>query len=114
MLHVERADLVGQIVAGLHCSTSDKALVKFSTSDHVTAEAQVRGTNCNVIDAHVTTSGEVGKVLAAALDASGRAHRAPGGPHQALRWSEVSASTFAADSLGNGKGPLAPDEVRFA
>ena len=62
-----------QIVASLHCHTGDHAFIKFSTSDHVTAEAQVRGADCSVIDAHVTTSGEVGKVLAAALDANGRA-----------------------------------------
>jgi hypothetical protein len=65
-----------EIVASLHCSTSDKALIPASVSERVTADAQVRGADCSVQNASVRPSGEIGKVLASALNADGRVRTA--------------------------------------
>jgi hypothetical protein len=65
-----------QIVASLHCHTSDAAFIKASISERVTADASVRGSDCTVQDAKVRPSGEIGKVLSKALDLDGRARAA--------------------------------------
>jgi hypothetical protein len=65
-----------EIVASLHCHTGDQALIPVSISERVTADAQVRGADCSVQNVSVRPSGEIGKVLASALNANGRARNA--------------------------------------
>jgi hypothetical protein len=65
-----------QIVASLRCHTGDRALIPVSVSEQVTADAVVRGSDCTVQSARVRPSGEIGKVLARALDLDGRARKA--------------------------------------
>jgi hypothetical protein len=65
-----------EIVANLNCRTSDRAVIPFSLSERVTADAQVRGADCSVQNARLRPAGEIGKILASQLDADGRARKA--------------------------------------
>lgn len=65
-----------EIVANLHCHTSDKAFIKSSVSERVTANAVVRGADCSVEDVKVNPSGEIGKLLSKAFDVEGLARTA--------------------------------------
>jgi hypothetical protein len=65
-----------QIVASLHCHTSDAAFIKASVSERVTADATVRGSDCSVQGVTVRPSGDIGKVLSQAFDLDGRARTA--------------------------------------
>ena len=65
-----------QIVASLHCHTSDAAFIKASVSERVTADATVRGSDCSVEATTVRPSGDIGKVLGQALDLNGQARTA--------------------------------------
>ncbi|WP_192355937.1 hypothetical protein [Mesorhizobium mediterraneum] len=60
-----------EIVASLRCKTSDKAFVQASVSDTVTAKAEVRGADCQLLDIDVQTSGAVGKILVRAFNVNG-------------------------------------------
>ncbi|TPK85714.1 hypothetical protein FJ936_09250 [Mesorhizobium sp. B2-4-13] len=60
-----------EIVASLRCKTSDKAFVKVALSDTGTANAQVRGADCQLLEVNVQTSGEVGKILIRAFNVNG-------------------------------------------
>lgn len=61
------------VVATLSCKTSDKALIKSSVAEKVTATMQVSGSDCKVTDIKVAASGEIGKVLAKVFDLDGKA-----------------------------------------
>ncbi|AWB19993.1 hypothetical protein DA075_02800 [Methylobacterium currus] len=65
-----------EINASFSCSTSPAALIKFSTSDRVRATADIRGSDCQVLDVKVNTSGEISKVVLKAFDANGRVRTA--------------------------------------
>lgn len=65
-----------QLVASLRCHTGDRALIPVSISERVTADAVVRGADCAVQSAGVRPSGDIGRVLARALDLDGRARTA--------------------------------------
>jgi hypothetical protein len=62
-----------EIVASLHCHTSDAAVIPISISEHVTADAQIRGADCSVQSVNVKPAGEIGKILVSAFNVSGRA-----------------------------------------
>lgn len=65
-----------KITASLNCRTSDAALIKTSVSEHVTAEAEVRGADCHVQNVQVRPSGEIGKILVQAFNVDGLARKA--------------------------------------
>ena len=65
-----------EIVVSLNCHTGDKAVIPASISERVTAEAEVRGSDCTVQKAYVKPSGEIGKILAKAMDLDGRGRKA--------------------------------------
>jgi hypothetical protein len=65
-----------EIVVGLRCRTSDRALIPVSISGRVTADAGVRGSDCTLLDVHVRPSGEIGKILIKAFNAKGQARKA--------------------------------------
>jgi hypothetical protein len=60
-----------KVIADLRCKTSDKAFVKASISDTVTANAKVRGADCQLISVDVQASGDLGKLLMHAFDVNG-------------------------------------------
>jgi hypothetical protein len=65
-----------EIVVNLHCHTGGEALIPISISERVTADAQVRGADCNVQSVSVRPSGEIGKILASAFNLDGSARKA--------------------------------------
>lgn len=67
--HGATSDL--EIVADLRCKTGDKVIIKASISDTVTAKAQVRGADCQLIDVDVQASGDLGRILLRAFNVSG-------------------------------------------
>ena len=60
-----------EIVADMRCKTSDKAFIKASASDIVTAKAQVRGADCQLLNVDVQAKGEIGKIFLRAFDVNG-------------------------------------------
>ena len=52
----------------LQCKTSDKALITASISEKVHATVTVRNSDCQITDYDVTTSGEIGKIIASTAD----------------------------------------------
>ncbi|KMO33786.1 hypothetical protein VQ03_24375 [Methylobacterium tarhaniae] len=65
-----------EIHASFSCRTGDKALIPFSTSDRVKATAEVRGSDCSVVDVKVNSSGEISKVALGIFNANGQARKA--------------------------------------
>lgn len=65
-----------RVDTSLNCHTSDKAVVPGSVSENVSADADVRGADCQVTDIRVKPSGELGKALASMFDANGKAREA--------------------------------------
>ena len=68
----------------LHCHDSDESVGSHllgsknqaSVSDHVTVEADARGSDCSVIGVQVKPSGELTKIAAKIFDADGKARKA--------------------------------------
>jgi hypothetical protein len=65
-----------EIASTLKCRTSDRALIKSEVSEHVTAFAVVRASDCQIVDLGVNTSGELGQLLLRAFDVPGKARDA--------------------------------------
>jgi hypothetical protein len=65
-----------EIVASLRCHTSSAALLPASVSERVGAEAIVLGSDCTVQGIKLKPSGEIGKILSAALGLNGLARNA--------------------------------------
>lgn len=65
-----------EIVADLKCKTSDQALIKAQIGDRVTARAEVRASDCQLLSVDVTAAGEIGKLLLDAFDVNGEARNA--------------------------------------
>ncbi len=65
-----------EIIADLKCETSDKALIKSEIAERVTVTAEVRGSDCQVINIDISASGEIGGLILRAFDADGEARKA--------------------------------------
>ena len=65
-----------EIVADLKCRTGDKALIKSEVAERATANAEVRGADCQIISIDVSASGEIGALLLRAFDVNGKARDA--------------------------------------
>jgi hypothetical protein len=65
-----------EIVVDLKCKTGDNALFKTEATERVTAEAEVRGSDCQIEKIDFSAGGEVGKLLLRAFDANGKAREA--------------------------------------
>ena len=64
------------MVVDLKCRTSDDAFIKASVSERVTASATVQASDCQILDLSVEASGDIGRILLGAFDASGAARKA--------------------------------------
>jgi hypothetical protein len=64
------------MVVSLTCKTSDKALIKASVSEKVSASARVRASDCQILDLKVEAAGDIGRILLAAFGAAGAARTA--------------------------------------
>lgn len=60
-----------EVVANLRCKTSDKAFLKASVSDTVTAKAQVRGKDCQLLDIDVSAGGDIGQIFIRSFNVNG-------------------------------------------
>ena len=65
-----------EIVVDLECKTSDKAFFKGKVAETVTATAEVRASDCELLNVNVSAAGEIGKLLIQAFDVNGRARGA--------------------------------------
>jgi hypothetical protein len=65
-----------EIVADLKCKTSGDAFIKTEIGDRVTALAEVRASDCQLLNVDVTTSGEIGKLLLNSFNVNGKARDA--------------------------------------
>ncbi|CAN7263997.1 hypothetical protein [Mesorhizobium caraganae] len=63
------------MVANLRCKTSDNAFLKASVSDTVTAKAQVRGNDCQLLDIDVNAGGDIGKIFINSFNVNGIARK---------------------------------------
>jgi len=64
------------MVVDLKCRTSDAAFIQASVSEQVTASATVQASGCQILDLSVEASGDIGRILLGAFDASGAARKA--------------------------------------
>lgn len=60
-----------EVVANLRCKTSDNAFLKASVSDTVTAKAQVRGKDCQLLDIDVNAGGDIGQIFIRSFNVNG-------------------------------------------
>lgn len=65
-----------EIIADLKCKTGDSALIKSELGERVTATAEVRGSDCQILSIDISASGEVGALLIRAFDVNGKARAA--------------------------------------
>ena len=59
------------MTASLTCKTSDAAFIRKSLSENLTAVAEVRGADCQILSLDVKASGAVGELLVKAFNVQG-------------------------------------------
>jgi hypothetical protein len=64
------------IAAMLKCRTGSGALIQSQVSERVRAHAEVRASDCQVLDLSVDAAGSLGKLLLRAFDSNGSARKA--------------------------------------